>query len=54
MVYVGYLEQAFSRLDARTSFLGLRQLDIANSNSIREQVVKLLVEKGLDVSKLEG
>nr|XP_022322921.1 protein FAM200B-like [Crassostrea virginica] len=54
VVYVRYLEQAFGRLDARTSFLGLRQLDIANSDRIREQVVKLLVEKGLDVSKLAG
>ena len=34
--------------------MGLKQLDIANSDSIREQVVKLLVEKSLDVSKLAG
>nr|XP_022317923.1 zinc finger protein 862-like [Crassostrea virginica] len=54
VVYVRYLEQAFGRLHARTSFLGLRQLEIANSDSIREQVVKLLVDKGLDVSKLAG
>ena len=54
VVYVRYLEQAFGRLDARTSFLGLRQLEIANSDSIRELVVKLLVEKSLDVSKLAG
>ena len=54
MVYIRYLEQAFGRLDPRTSFLGLRQLDIDNSDSIREQVVKLLVENSLDVSKLAG
>ena len=54
VVYVRYLEQAFGRLDARTSFLGLRQLDIDNSDRIREQVVKLLVENSLDVSKLAG
>lgn len=47
MLYIRYLEEALGRLDAKTSFMGIRQLASANSNSIREEVVKILSDKGL-------
>lgn len=53
VLYIRYLEESLGRLDAKTSFMGIRQLASANSNSIREEVVKILSDKGLEISKLK-
>lgn len=45
VLYIRYLEESLGRLDAKTSFLGIRQLASANLNSIREEV-KILSDKG--------
>ena len=54
VLYIRYLEESLGRLDAKTSFMGIRQLASANSNSIREEVVKILSDKGLEISNLVG
>lgn len=53
VLYIRYLE-SLGRLDAKTTFMGIRQLASANSNSIREEVVKILSDKGLEISNLVG
>lgn len=54
VLYIRYLEESLGRLDAKTTFMGIRQLASANSNSIREEVVKILSDKGLEISNLVG
>lgn len=54
IVYVRFLEQIGGREVPRVEFLGIRQLSVANAEAITSELLGMLRNMGLDLSRLGG
>lgn len=54
IVHVRFLEQIGGREVPRVEFLGIRQLSVANAEAITSELLGMLRNMGLDLSRLGG